>query len=323
MKCIDISAHQGNVNIKAVRDSGIERIILRAGYGQNNTDKQYVNNASAMVNLGVKGGIYWFSYATDAKKAEKEGLCSVEHAKKYWIKCPIAYDFEYDSVNYCRKNGVAVTKQLSTQFAISFLSQVQKAGYIPVLYLNQDYWKNYFDTDEIKKYVPHLRIWLAKWYTANNKSIVTDLPDSLKKSIDIWQWSSKGSVPGIKGNVDMDEWYDSVELYSESNIVPAIPDIKPNLNIASFQKAVGLTPDGIDNAKTQAARKKLNLKEGSRGEPVKWLQTRLIELGYSLGAIDGIFGKKTRKAVVSFQGQYGLVVDGIAGYNTLTRLFYV
>ena len=103
MKCIDNSAHQGNVNIKAVRDSGIERIILRAGYGQNNTDKQYVNNASAMVNLGVKGGIYWFSYATDAKKAEKEGLCAVEHAKKYWLKCPIAYDFEYDSVNYCRK----------------------------------------------------------------------------------------------------------------------------------------------------------------------------------------------------------------------------
>lgn len=324
MRAIDISAHQGVVNVKAIRNSGVERIILRAGYGQNNTDMKFHDNAQAMNNLGVEGGIYWFSYALDVATARREGLFAVEHAKQYWKKCMIAYDFEYASVDYCRKRGIYVDKNMTTQFAIAFLSEVQQAGYIPCIYTNQDYLNNWFDMKVIKQYIPDVKLWLASWYNENKQDIKKDLPPAKKKEVYIWQFSSKGKVVGISGNVDMDEWYDD-EIISDP-----IP-VKPicNINILNFQKAVNtdakkkkLVEDGIDGPKTQEVRKDICLTVKSRGEVVRWLQTRLVELGAKI-EIDGIFGQHTRKAVIEFQKENGLATDGIAGYNTLTRLFYV
>lgn len=62
------------------------------------------------------------------------------------------------------------------------------------------------------------------------------------------------------------------------------------------------------------------VRSGSRGEDVKTLQTRLNELGYDCGAVDGIFGAKTYNAVVKFQKDHGLAVDGIVGKNTWAAL---
>lgn len=326
LKAIDISSWQGNVNMKAVRNSGIERVILRAGWGKNNTDPKYGQNAEAMNALGVKGGIYWFSYALNVEMAKNEGIFAVQHAKKYWNKCAIAFDFEYDSVNYARKNGVSITKSLATQMALAFLTEVSNAGYIPVLYLNQDYWNNYFDVDTIKASIPNFKIWYAYWSS------------KLPKTVDIWQYSSKGKVDGINGNVDMDEWF----MNDDCEPAPYVPTT--NLNIQSFQRAANLdgysektigedlVEDGIDGPKTQAVRKPMLLmaqktKTGwstfSVGECVRWVQKRLTEMGIDCGTIDGYFGAKTRSAVMKFQRTNGLVEDGIAGYNTLTRLFYV
>lgn len=61
-------------------------------------------------------------------------------------------------------------------------------------------------------------------------------------------------------------------------------------------------------------------KVGSRGEEVRKIQTRLKELGYDPGSVDGVFGEKTRKAVVAFQRDNGLTQDGIAGPKTLAAL---
>ena len=65
-----------------------------------------------------------------------------------------------------------------------------------------------------------------------------------------------------------------------------------------------------------------NLLQGDRGEEVKRLQKRLIELGYlAEGSADGAFGGRTREAVRRFQYYNGLTVDGIAGRTTQTNLF--
>lgn len=330
MKAIDISVYQGNPNMKTVRDEAeIERIILRAGYGKDNTDQKFTRNAEAMVNLNIPGGIYWFSYALNVEMAKNEGIFAVNHAKKYWDKCAVAFDFEYDSVRYARERGVSITKQVATQFALAFLTEVSNAGYTPVLYLNQDYWSNYFDVNTIKASIPNLKIWYAYWST------------KLPKTVDIWQYSSKGKVAGISGNVDMDEWFESMEDgYIPKPVVPTT-----NLNVQAFQRAANLdgysetyigeelVEDGIDGPKTQAVRKPLLLKAQknksgswvvySTGEVVRWVQKRLTEMGIDCGGVDGYFGSKTRTAVIQFQKKNGLSADGIAGYNTLTRLFYV
>ena len=342
MKGIDISSWQGNVNMKRVKtEGGVKRVILRAGWGKNGIDPKYDANAQAMLNLEIPGGIYWFSYAYTELMALDEGRFAVAAAKKYWKKCYIAYDFEYDSVNNARKNGVNVTKTMATTFAINFLTVVAEAGFIPVLYLNQDYWNNYFDVDKIKSFIPGLKIWYACWYNSNKTDVVTPLPASIKKNVDIWQYSSKGQVPGISGNVDMNEVY----FEDEVEPVPVNPStIVPNINIQNFQLAANkdgyskkaiaedLAVDGIDGPKTQAVRKtillKVYYKDGypkvkCAGDVVAWLQTRLKEMELDPGEIDGLYGAKTEKAVRAFQTKNNLVVDGIAGYNTLTMLFYV
>ena len=61
-------------------------------------------------------------------------------------------------------------------------------------------------------------------------------------------------------------------------------------------------------------------KIGSSGKEVTEIQTRLKEWGYYSGAVDGIFGTKTRDAVIKFQKANGLVADGIAGSKTLAAI---
>ena len=63
------------------------------------------------------------------------------------------------------------------------------------------------------------------------------------------------------------------------------------------------------------------LKKGSRGQDVATVQARLIVLGYLNDDADGIFGKLTHAAVVHFQADQGIKVDGIVGPVTYGRLF--
>ncbi len=64
----------------------------------------------------------------------------------------------------------------------------------------------------------------------------------------------------------------------------------------------------------------LTLKQGSRGQDVKTMQTKLKRWGYYTGAVDGIFGTNTRNAVIKFQKKNGLTADGIVGKKTLAAL---
>ena len=62
------------------------------------------------------------------------------------------------------------------------------------------------------------------------------------------------------------------------------------------------------------------LRQGSQGGEVKEVQRRLKQLGYYTGAVDGIFGSGTKKAVISFQKKNGLTADGVVGKATYAAL---
>jgi len=323
----DLSKHNGNVNIKAIRDAGCKRIGLRVGYGQNNIDQKYAQNALACVNLQVPVLLYWFSYAYSVDMAALEAQYCITHAKKYWTSCPIAFDLEYDTVRYARTKGVNIDRQLATNMAIDFLKEVKAAGYIPVLYANKDYLKNYFDLERIRNEAGYVYVWYAR-YTSSLPAAEENIPD-------IWQYTSKGKIDGVPGNVDMNNFFTNF-IYESEEVVQQPATC--NINVLNFQKASNadgyrdqlgqsLDEDGIDGAKTQYVRRKILLKMnglrvGSTGEVVKWVQIRLNEILNCNLDSDGKYGKTTKKAVVKFQKEYGLATDGIAGYNTLQALFY-
>lgn len=96
--------------------------------------------------------------------------------------------------------------------------------------------------------------------------------------------------------------------------------------VVTFQRDKGLVQDGIVGPATAAALNRAlvlpaYLKLGSRGPEVNVLQGFLQKSGYDPGPIDGIFGPKTRDAVISFQRDYGLLPDGIAGPQTWNAIY--
>lgn len=326
----DISTHNGNIDVKRIRDAGHKRIGIRAGFGKNNTDQKYDKNALACVNLNVPTILYWFSYAYNEEMAAKEAEYAVEHAKKYWEVCPIAFDLEYDSIRYARTKGVNVDKKLATDMAIAFLKRVKELGYIPVLYSNKDYLKNYFDLAKISANVGYVYLWYARYASA--------ITTAEKNMADVWQYTSSGTIPGISGKVDMNEFYtdfDTVAKKPEANTIC-------NINILNFQKAANLDgfisengkqlkEDGIDGANTQYVRKQVVMKAnksgfkwvtGYKGYLVEWFQTRCNEILGHNQIVDGFYGKNSRSECIELQKKLGLHEDGIAGYNTIQACFY-
>lgn len=326
----DISKHNGEVNIKRIRDAGYKRIGIRAGYGKNNIDQRFVSNALACVNLGVAAIIYWFSYALSELMAKNEADYCCDQVEKYWEKCPVAYDCEYDTVRYARTKGVNITKELATNMAIAFLARVKERGHVPVIYTNRDYLKNYFDMDKIVAALGKVYVWYAR-YGVSLTEAELDLAD-------IWQYTSSGSVPGISGKCDINIFYTDFDMVP----VPAEREDVCNINIQNFQRAANadgyrdaqgrkLEENGIDDANTQYVRRKICLKAlrsglswkvGSTGEVVRWWQTRCNEILGAAQKVDGKYGKAARAATIAAQKKLNLKVDGLAGYDSLQSAFY-
>ena len=194
---IDVSKWQGVIDWEKVKGSGVEFAMLRAGYGSGHIDAQFERNASECTRLGIPFGIYWFSYAYTPEMAAQEAKYCMEAAAKYRLSYPVAFDFEYDSVDYAAERGVAVTKELASAIARAFCSAVRDGGYYPMLYANPNYLAAYFDAELPKEY----DIWLAQWPKSPDPAAEPALSGGM------WQYSSGGSVPGIGGRVDMNAAY--------------------------------------------------------------------------------------------------------------------
>ena len=122
---IDVSEHQGLIDWDKVKAAGIDGVIIRAGYGRGNIDKEFHHNINGAILAGIKNiGIYWFSYAF------KEGMGIVEASyckallKDYKknINLPVFFDWEYDV--YCGDDTVVC---FSDRTFDKFLAEFQKA----------------------------------------------------------------------------------------------------------------------------------------------------------------------------------------------------
>lgn len=186
MKYIDISEHQGRIDWEKVEADGV---MIRAGYGRNNIDKQFLRNISECNRLGIPCGVYWFSYAYTPSMALQEAEYCLAAIKPYRVELPVAFDWEYDSDAYAKKNGITPDAELASQMARAFCGRIEVAGYYAMLYANPDYLSRFFQK------VWEYDIWLADWGVKQPHV-----------SCGIWQWGGS-AVPGIPGEVDTNEAY--------------------------------------------------------------------------------------------------------------------
>ena len=314
LKGIDVSEHQETIDWNQVKGN-IDFAILRAGYGHNNIDKQFVRNICECNRLGIPVGIYWFSYAYTIDMARNEANFAVQAIKNYKIALPVFFDFEYDSVNYANKCGVAVNQRLATDMVKAFCEKIKELGYKPGNYSNQDFILNKFYNDELAQYP----LWYAYYNQNKNRDCM------------IWQYSESGRVPGINtDSVDMNYCYtDLGEIKPVVNLhVKALWEISiQGDEVKSLQEELnrqfnaGLEIDGLFGEDTLNAC--ITIYPGAKGNITRLIQQRLINRGYNLNpyGADSDFGDITVKAVKRLQDCFNLIQDGIVGRNTWKALY--
>ena len=203
MKIIDVSEHNGVINFKKVKASGVDGVIIRAGYGRGNVDKRFHSNIKAAIKNGLEVGIYWFSYAYTIAMVTAESKYCIDLIKSYKITLPVFFDWEYDSMIYAKKNGVTPSKEVITKYNKIFCERIKEAGYVAGYYANLDYCNNYINPSDLSDY----KFWYAQYST--NRA----------KTCDYWQYSDKGRVSGINGNVDMSESYTVAKIAKKYHTV--------------------------------------------------------------------------------------------------------
>lgn len=185
-KGIDVSVYQGNVDFNAVKNSGIDFVIIRSGYGNvsaypNQVDPQFENNVRKAKQAGVNFGVYHYSYFTtvEAAKAEARGFVGLLDKVS-----PIPYIVALDIEEECQKNLSTSQLEACTK---AFIDIVESAGYFCALYSYESFLTKY-SADFRKRYA----IWCAN---INNEPSI---------GYGIWQNSFVGRVNGISGDVDLD-----------------------------------------------------------------------------------------------------------------------
>ena len=196
---IDVSEHQGRIDWNAVKASGIDFAILRVGFGApswgGRVDYQFNRNISECERLGIPYGVYIYSYAFDNQQAADEASIVIDCLSGHNPRLPVYYDLEDKTIIADgRQSGLASRAQ-------TFCNKISSAGYKPGIYANLN-WFNNILTDPVFK-SGSWDHWIAQY---NSQCHYTG-------SYSFWQYTSRGKVSGISGNVDMNYAYVDVSLY--------------------------------------------------------------------------------------------------------------
>lgn len=180
---IDVSEWQGVIDWEKVKPQ-IDGAILRCGYGKDfatQDDSKFKRNADECTRLGIPFGVYLYSYADDIEDVKSEAAHVLRLIKPYKLAYPVYLDLE--------EHGTA---KGAVDRAIAFGDIIEQAGYWCGVYANTSWWNNHLTGLER----------FTKWVAQYNKTC-----QYTGDHLDIWQYSDKGSIDGIKGNVDMNECY--------------------------------------------------------------------------------------------------------------------
>ncbi len=185
MKGIDVSVHNGSIDWQKVKNAGIQFAILRAGYGRelSQKDARFEENYRNAKAAGIPVGAYWYSYAMSEDEARLEADVFLSVIKGKQFEMPVYFDLE-------EKKQFDLGKEKASAIMRAFLERVESAGYFVGLYGSASSLTTHTADDIKSRYT----IWLAHWTQQTNYS----------GAYGIWQYSDKGSVSGINGNVDLD-----------------------------------------------------------------------------------------------------------------------
>lgn len=289
LKIIDLSQYNNVTDLKKATKN-CDGVILRLGIrgysaGNLRLDSRFLERVWQLIQLKVNWGVYFLTQAISATEAEQEAVFCIENLMnldRAKMTLGVWCDSEYSNE---KKTGRAdrISKARRTEYANVFCRKLVLSGFRKTgVYCSESWANSMLESGKVE-----YPFWIAKYGTNNGKQ---QKAPGMKH--DMWQYTSKGSIPGIAGNVDVSVLYsilEDVPVEEKKN-----PYTEPIYTLFRYRPLMNK-------------------------DFVRWLQFELNELGYGL-AVDGVFGKDTDAALRDAQKRLGLVVDGKCGPATREKL---
>lgn len=238
---IDVSEFQGNIDWKAVADSGIDFAMIRVGYrGMKNGEIK--EDACAKYNLqeasknGLKIGAYFFSTAVTEEEAKEEAEWTKNLLSGYPVTYPVAYNCEGFQNPSSRQFELSVEER--TKLADAFLKSIEEGSYTGMFYAakNELDDNNLWNADDLSL---NYRIWVAQYsdqtWPEKTKSDYTG--DHV-----MWQYTNQGKLDGIKGAVDFNVAYfgysQSQQAVDENGAEQVEANVEVGVNFTEVEEQV-------------------------------------------------------------------------------------
>ena len=196
---IDVSTYNRDIDWNAVKAAGVDYAIIRVGYRGYGTarlvqDRRFEQNMRGAINAGIRVGAYIVTQAVNTEEAVEEASFIVEKCRGYNVTLPLAIDVEWAGNSYEEGRANSISASTRTDVINAFARTVMNSGYTAMAYANKDWFENKIYSGNL---FSSCKIWLAQYrnteYTYGGR-------------VNMWQYTSKGRVDGINGDVDISAW---------------------------------------------------------------------------------------------------------------------
>lgn len=238
-KIIDVSSYNGKINWKKAKQYGCEGAILKIIRKDLARDKQFNANYAACNANGIGWGVYNYSYATTAAKAQSDMklVCDIlDKIDKKCFKYGIWFDIE-DKVQ------AALSKTKIAEIINAEQKVVEARGYAFGVYTGMSYYQEHID----RKKINCENWWIARYYKGYDRMQIKTNPNAKYKPSTAniaWQYTSSGRFPstvsaGNSGNFDLNVLYKDIKLpeKKEQSVKKPVQAKKSNTQIAKEVKA--------------------------------------------------------------------------------------
>ncbi|MDR2519484.1 MAG: hypothetical protein LBC69_00250 [Eubacteriaceae bacterium] len=181
MAGVDVSEWNGEIDFGGLKQAGAQFVMIRAGSGRKGTvDRRFHENMANAKKAGLKVGVYFQHNVGSADDAVRAAWFLLDTISGYELDFPVALDYEYETGN--DDYGIEeYSKSHLSEIADAFLGEVEREGYIPMIYASKYILQQRLLPETLEKYA----VWLAHY---------ADETDFAGHSI--WQHSKTGTIGG-------------------------------------------------------------------------------------------------------------------------------
>ena len=213
-------------------------------------------------------GAYIFNDVYTVQEAKREANYAVSILKGKALPMGVWLDAEKNAMK-------SLGKKMLTDILTTEADILEAAGYKVGIYCSLDWYKNVLNSAKLSRMYP---FWIARYPKKDRGIMIESLSPLMLDGCAAWQYSSKGNVDGIKGNVDLDVTDEDIKRILQTGVVirPICPYDEPKVTLYRFRPLM-------------------------KANDVSWMQWHLNRIGYYNGNIDGKFGPLTNAALGLFQ----------------------